>query len=188
MKKTTLVALFLMTAAGMALVAQQQEIRIVTTAVEKAAVVGGLAGPLQPMGSGSGVIFGQVTEGDSNRPVAGALVTLGIPGAQPIRVMADGQGRFGFRDLPRGRFNLSSARPGWVDGAYGRTRPAGPTLPLVLADGEKVSGVTVPMWRFAAVTGMVIDESGGLRNQASSPAHMSASSFRKSCIDPTPNG
>src|SRR3989304_4907449 len=74
MKKTTLVALFLMTAAGMALVAQQQEIRIVTTAVEKAAVVGGLAGPLQPMGSGSGVIFGQVTEGDSNRPVAGALV------------------------------------------------------------------------------------------------------------------
>ncbi len=85
-----------------------------------------MSGATTPMASGTGVVFGTVTEADSNHPVAGALVTLSIPGAQPIRVMADAQGRFGFRDLPPGRFSLTTARPGWVDGAYGRTRPAGP--------------------------------------------------------------
>jgi hypothetical protein len=114
----------------------------------------------QPMKTGNGVIFGQVTEADSNRPVPGAIVTLTMSGAQPLRVMADGQGRFGFRDMPAGNFSVTSTRPGWVDGAYGRTRPSGPTLPLSLADGERVSGVMVPMWRFASVAGTVTDESG----------------------------
>jgi len=113
-----------------------------------------------PMPMGSGVVFGQVTEADTTRPVAGAIVTLSIPGAQPLRVMADGQGRFGFRDLPKGRFNLATTRPGWADGAYGRTRPGGSTLGLSLAEGEKVSGVVVPMWRFASITGAVVDELG----------------------------
>src|SRR5512139_1870011 len=83
---------------------QVQEVRVVTTDV-----VGGLPPGMgqqaQPMGKGTGVIFGQATEADSNRAVPGALVSLSIPGAQPIRVMADAQGRFGFRDLPRGRFS-----------------------------------------------------------------------------------
>ena len=113
-----------------------------------------------PMPMGTGVVFGQVTEADSTRPVAGAIVTLSIPGVQPLRVMADGQGRFGFRDLPKGRFNLASTRPGWSDGAYGRTRPGGTALGITLAEGEKVSGVVVPMWRFASITGTVVDEQG----------------------------
>ena len=157
--RTALVFALLVAAAGLGLAAQQQEVRVVTMDTV-GPLPPGVAGPMQPMGTGSGVIFGQVTEADSNRPVAGALVSLSIPGAQPIRVMADAQGRFGFRDLPRGRFNISTARPGWVDGAYGRTRPAGPTLSLSLGDGEKVPGVTVPMWKFAAITGTVVDDNG----------------------------
>jgi hypothetical protein len=83
-----------------------------------------------------------------------------LPGVQPLRVMADGQGRFGFRDLPAGSFNLTATRPGWTDGAYGRTRPGGPTLPLRLTDGERASGVAVSLWRFATIAGRVTDESG----------------------------
>ena len=56
------------------------------------------SGGSAPMPTGNGVIFGQVKEADSNRPVAGAIVTLNLPGAQPLRVMADAQGRFGFRE------------------------------------------------------------------------------------------
>jgi hypothetical protein len=138
-----------------------QEIRVVTSDVQKADILAsGIVPGGAPMKTGTGVIFGQVTEADSNRPVAGAIVTVTVSGAQPIRVMADGQGRFGFRDMPAGNFNISSTRPGWVDGAYGRTRPSGPTLPLALADGERVSGVNVPMWRYAAIAGTVNDESG----------------------------
>jgi hypothetical protein len=33
-----------------------------------------------PMPMGTGVVSGQVTEADSTRPVAGAIVTLSIPG------------------------------------------------------------------------------------------------------------
>jgi len=113
-----------------------------------------------PMKSGNGVIFGQVTEADSNRPVPGAIVTINLPGSQALRVMADSQGRFGFRDMPAGGFNMTSTRPGWVDGAYGRTRPNGPPMALVIAEGERVSGVVVPMWRYATIAGSVTDEAG----------------------------
>ena len=146
-----------------ALAASPQEIRVVTTQ-DVQGVQGGVAAGMAPGGApmkaGAGVIFGQVTEADSNRPVPGAIVTINLAGSQPIRVMADGQGRFGFRDMPAGGFNVSAARPGWVDGSYGRTRPGGPALPLLLAEGERVSGVVVPMWRYATIAGTVTDESG----------------------------
>lgn len=157
MKLQTLVALFALGAAASIAAHQDQEIRIVTT--ESRAPLPGAAGT-QPMKLGTGVIFGQITEADSNRPVAGAIVTLNLPGVQPLRVMADGQGRFGFRGLPAGGFNITASRPGWVDGAYGRTRPGGPGLPLRLTDGERVSGVVVPVWRYASISGTVVDDSG----------------------------
>src|SRR5262245_59943305 len=139
-RHTALVAL--VAAAGLAIAVQAQhvtqEVKVVTSDGPQ---LNGINGPLQPMGTGSGVIFGQVTDAESNRPVSGALVSLSLPGSQALRVMADGQGRFGFRDLPPGRFNLATTRPGWVDGGYGRTRPSGPTQPLALTAGEKISGV-----------------------------------------------
>ena len=158
MKKTLLVTLFTLAAVTLGARQQAQEIRMVTSDV----VVGGpgLLGSGPPMATGSGVVFGQVKEADSDRPVSGAIVTLNLPGAQPLRVMADAQGRFGFRDLPKGAFNISATRPGWVDGAYGRTRPGGPTLPLLLTDGERVSGVTVGLWRYASIAGRIVDDSG----------------------------
>lgn len=138
-----------------------QEVRVTADAKAVAAAVGGVGlagGP--PMAVGTGVVFGKIVEAETTNPVPGAIVTITLPGAQPVRVMADGQGRFGFRDLPKGRFNISATRPGWVDGAYGRTRPSGPALPMTLADGERVSNVSVSLWRFASITGRVTDESG----------------------------
>jgi protocatechuate 3,4-dioxygenase beta subunit len=146
--------------AATALAAQQsQEIRVTSTVVTPPGAPPFVGAGGAPMPIGTGVIFGQVVEGDSNRAVAGAIVSISLVGQQ-IRVMTDSQGRFGFRDLPAGGFRVASVRPGWVDGAYGRTRPAGPTLPLVLTDGERISGVVIPMWRYAAIAGTVIDESG----------------------------
>lgn len=161
MKLTAFVA-FVAAAGVVAVSAQQvQDIRVVTSdTMIGGALPPGLAGGTLPMSTGNGVIFGQVTEGESNRPVPGAIVSITLPGAMPLRVMADGQGRFGFRNLPKGRFNVTATKPGWVDGAYGRTRPAGPVLPIALADDERVSGVVVPIWRYASVGGRVVDESG----------------------------
>jgi hypothetical protein len=159
MKLHTFITLFAIGAATAVAAGQDQEIRVVTADRVVGPLPPGMAGN-QPMKTGAGVIFGQVTEGDSNRTVPGAIVTINMPNVQPLRVMADAQGRFGFRDLPAGSFNITVLRPGWVAGAYGRTRPGGPGLPLVLADGERVSGVVLPIWRFGSITGTVVDESG----------------------------
>ena len=117
--------------------------------------------PPAPMAGGTGLILGQAIDGlDSTRGIAGALVTLTLGGSQPVRVLADGQGRFAFRDLPKGRFNITASRPGYVDGAYGRLRPGGQTQSVDLADGDRVSNVNVALWKFAAVGGTLLDESG----------------------------
>jgi hypothetical protein len=155
--KTFIVAALLGTAVW---AAPPQEMRVTSDIQQKIDAVSGMAPGNAPMRTGTGVIFGQVTEGDSNRPVPGAIVSINLPGGQAIRVMADGQGRFGFRDMPAGAFSISTSRAGWVDGGYGRTRPSGPTMALALAEGDRVSGVVVPMWRYSSIAGNVADESG----------------------------
>ena len=143
------------------IVTGQQEIRIVQEAVNIGAPLpGGPGGPTTPLPMGTGLIFGQVVDAGSPRPVGGALVTLSLSGATPLRALADGQGRFAFRDLPKGRYTLSATKAGYVDGAYGRMRPAGPTLPFELTDGERASGISVSLWKYAAIAGLVVDEQG----------------------------
>src|SRR6187397_1123038 len=106
--------------------------------------IGAGGGPPNP--GGTGLILGQAIDGlDSTRGIAGALVTLTLGGSQPVRVLADGQGRFAFRDLPKGRFNITASRPGYVDGAYGRLRPGGQTQSVDLADGDRISNVNVAL-------------------------------------------
>ncbi len=114
----------------------------------------------RPMEIGNGIIFGHAVEAGSTRPVSGAIVTLSLSGSAPLRVMADGQGQFAFRDLPPGRFTLSSSKAGYVDGASGRLRPNGPTQSLELTADQHVSDVTIPMWKHGAIAGRVMDEGG----------------------------
>ena len=121
---------------------------------------GGRGGAPPPLALGTGLIVGQVVEGETTTPVPGGLVTLMLPGATPLRVLADGQGRFAFRQLPKGRYNITVAKAGYVDGGHGRVRPNGPTQPIDLDDGERVGSVSIPIWKYAAVAGYVQDESG----------------------------
>ena len=113
-----------------------------------------------PMAVGTGLLVGRALEASTGQPIPGALVTLSLPGVAPLRVLADGQGRFAFRSLPQGSFSLSAMKPGFVDGAYGRRRPSGPTQPVVLDNGDKITDADVPLWRFSAITGVVTDERG----------------------------
>ena len=74
--------------------------------------------------------------------------------------MTGADGRFVFRRLSKGSFIITVVKPGYLEGAYGRRRPGGASQTLVLAEGQKVGGVRVYLFRHAAISGMVIDEAG----------------------------
>ncbi len=120
----------------------------------------GLGGPTAPMKPGTGVIVGQTIDAAGSRPLAGALVTLSVPGAVPLRVLSDSQGRFAFRQLPTGSFSITATKGGYADGAYGRLRPQGQSMTLQLEEGGRVSAANVPLFKFAAIAGQLVDEAG----------------------------
>ena len=114
-----------------------------------------------PMETGNGVIFGTDHRGRlqpagprrhrHHQPARRAAAARHGRRPGPIRIP-----RHAGRPLQR---DGHAAR----DGSTARTAargPAGPTLPLALADGERVSNVNVPMWRYATIAGTVVDESG----------------------------
>ena len=74
-----------------------------------------------PESRGTGLIVGHVVDATGGAPIAGAVVTLDGTGVTR-RVLTESKGRFVFRDLPAGSFLISSSKPGWDDGAYGRRR------------------------------------------------------------------
>jgi hypothetical protein len=114
----------------------------------------------KPLETGTGLIYGQAIDGVSTRPVANALVTLMVAGSIPVRVLTDSDGRYAFRDVPKGGFSITASKPGYSDGAYGRLRPNGPSQALQVTDGQRVSDVTLPLWKLGTISGSVFDDSG----------------------------
>lgn len=120
--------------------------------------------------TGTALIVGQVVDAAGNKPLNGAVVRLsgrtspdtiaGSPAPSPLQVMTGADGRFVFRDLPKGSFTITSAKGGYLDGGYGRRRPVGPSQPVELEDGQRVGVVTLPMWKHAAISGTIVDEAG----------------------------
>ena len=138
----------------------------------------GTAGP--PLVT-TGLIVGRVIDAASGTPVAGVIVTLnggpartqGLPlnpaapgaggrgpAASVPRILTDGEGRFAFRNLTRGTYTISATKSGYSAGAYGRNRPEGPTRSLQLDDNERVADAAVKIFKFATITGRILDEAG----------------------------
>ena len=73
------------------------------------------------------MIVGQVVDAGTGAPVGEAIVRLSMPKyfesptAPKGRVMADGDGRFFFTDLPAGEYYLQATKDGY---APGDVRPA----------------------------------------------------------------
>jgi hypothetical protein len=132
-----------------------------------------LLAPQQPQGgrgregggpvpvTGTGVIIGRVVEGNTTSAVAGTVVTItGAGGGVNQRVRVDSSGRFLFRDLPAGEFSVVATKSGYVGGAAGQRSPNGPTRPVELAAGERVSDLTLRLWQAGVIAGTIVDEAG----------------------------
>ena len=136
----------------------------------------------------TGFILGQVVDAVTGQPIGGAVVTIngGAPsaaGALPplingvpaspeeaaalqamaqgnTRQMTNGSGQFVFHNLRQGNYRLNVTAPGYATGAYGQHVVMGPSRPIDLPEDGHVGDATVKLWRYAAVSGRVVDDAG----------------------------
>ena len=112
-----------------------------------------------PVASLKGAIAGRVVDGTTGTPIRDAVVTLSGRGAV-TPVLTDANGRFAFDGLTTGPLTVTAMKNGHYGGLSGQRRPTGPPQSLQLGDGERILDVTLRLWRFAAITGTVLDELG----------------------------
>jgi hypothetical protein len=111
--------------------------------------------------SGTGVIAGAVTTAeDAPRPLRRVIVTVSGTGlGSGIQTATDADGRFTFEGLNAGRFTITAEKPAFIKAYYGsRQLGAGPPMPIVLAEGQRVTDVTIRLTRGSVVEGTVLDE------------------------------
>jgi len=133
----------------------------------------------QPPVPATGVILGQVVDARDGLPLGGAIVSLtggaapapatitsrGFPVApapppRPRRVLADAEGRFMFFALGPGSYEVSATAPGYMTGWYRESAGGGTSSPVLLKDGQKNKTISLALRRFAAITGLVLDDIG----------------------------
>lgn len=127
-----------------------------------------------------GLIVGRVVDAVSNTPIPSVIVTLaGAPLGSSIRVLTDAQGRFLYRNVPRGSFtlratigaNVENSGFRWagglgpqigpyLNGGSGQRRPGGLLQSIDLADNEQIDDVVIKLWQGGSIDGRVFDEAG----------------------------
>lgn len=135
------------------------------------AAVGVHAQTPPPLPKGTNVLLGRVLDMGSDGPVAGAIVTLTghfdasgkplatislepVPGAPAGRnVFTTAEGYFVFRDLPAGRYSIATRGFGYINTDF-------PPQVIEITDSGKPLPVELHLWKYAAISGRVIDGRG----------------------------
>jgi protocatechuate 3,4-dioxygenase beta subunit len=156
---TCLGAVFCLVACGaFAQEIQQQTIRINAG--------GGDGGPISvlPPGRqpkvGTGRLRGRVIAGDSGSALRRAQVRISGAEIGTKTALTDVQGRYEFKDLPAGRFNVSVSKSGFVTMQFGQSRPFEPGRPIELSDAQAMDKADVALPRGSVLAGRVVDEFG----------------------------
>jgi hypothetical protein len=111
--------------------------------------------------TGTAKITGRVTAADSGQPLRKAQVRVVAAEIRENRsTSTDGDGKFEFKDLPAGRYQVTVSKGSFVTLQYGQSRPFEAGKPLQIADGQVVEKVDFALPRGAIITGHVSDEFG----------------------------
>ncbi len=113
-----------------------------------------------PTSTGTGSVKGRVVDGVTGAAVARARVML--QGRARASVLTDGSGAFVFANLPPGPITIAVEKATYLGTRYptpGRTIRSN-ARPLILADGQALDNVTVPLFHGGSIAGRVLDASG----------------------------
>jgi len=116
-------------------------------------------GPRQPK-TGTGRLRGRVLSAETGGPVRRAQVRITSPDIGSKSAMTDAEGRYEFRELPAGRFNLSVTKAGYVTIQYGQTRPFESGKAIDLAEAQSLDKADFALPRGSAISGRLVDEFG----------------------------
>src|SRR5688500_13163381 len=152
-----LAAILALALAGSLSAAPGQQI-VITNPAEGMVQIPGM--PPRPLKSGTGRISGRVLSAETGAPLRRAQVRILGPDVGAKAAMTDAEGRYEFRELPAGRFNLTASKSGYVMVQYGQTRPFEAGRPIELADKQVVEKADISMPRGSVISGRIVDEFG----------------------------
>ena len=120
-----------------------------------------------PLPPPTAIVAGRIVDA-AGAPVPNAVASLVSSsgpqnprgGQQGDRVVTNADGRFAFVGLAAGGYRIESSKPGWLAGGYGRKRPGGGVMPIILKDGERRNDLTLTMWRVGVLGGRVTADNG----------------------------
>jgi hypothetical protein len=119
-----------------------------------------------PAAVGTGMLSGRVVSAEG-APVRRAQMQLTSPDARVGKTTTtDNDGRYTFTELPAGRYTIRASKGGFVSFAFSQKALNQPIPPVILGNGESLSGLNIVLPRGGAVTGRVTDEFGDAILQA----------------------
>lgn len=113
--------------------------------------------------AGTAQLSGSVMEDDGRTPVRGAVVTISASASEIPRdrsVVTDETGAFAIAGLPAGRFTVTASKAAYVTASYGATRPGRAGIPVTVAAGQIVRGLSITLTRGGVITGTLRDING----------------------------
>lgn len=141
-------------------------------------------GPRQ-LKTGTARLRGRVVAAETATPVRRAIVRISGPDIGTKTAMTDAEGRYEFRDLPAGRFNVSVSKAGYVAVQYGQTRPFEQGKPIDLIDAQVMDKADITMPRGSVISGRLVDEFGDPMSEAMVLAMRSVWSGGRRRLQPT---
>jgi hypothetical protein len=141
-------------------------------------------GPRQPK-TGTSRMRGRAITADTGAPVRRAVIRISGPDIGSKTAMTDAEGRYEFRDLPAGHFNLSASKAGYVTMQYGQVRPFEQGKTIDLVDAQVMDKADFLMPRGSVISGRVVDEFGDPMSEAMVMAMRSMWSGGRRRLQPT---
>jgi hypothetical protein len=115
----------------------------------------------QPAKPGKSTLRGHVVAADSGLPLRKAQVRVSSAELRENRMTTtDGDGRYEFKELPAGRYNVFASKGSFVGLSYGQQRPFEPGKPLEILEAQTVEKVDFALPRGGVITGRILDEFG----------------------------